>query len=334
MSSLPTTAPKRRRRWIPIALTAGVAFLLGLEVAARIAAHALGKERGITYDAELGWRPIANIEKRGQYWGNLRSARTNSLGWRDKEHTLEKPAGTRRILCIGDSYLFGPGVDDGERVNEDLEHELANTEAWNLAVTGYGPDQHLRALETLGKSYAPDEVVWFSPIANDLDDLRCDWRLSWPKPWYELSGDTQEELVLHRPDPNWRVRLRNASYLGEIALGFVQGAAHEQSYAPAWVDADPLKLYGAVSSRLDAVSRELGAHLLVVLIPSGGNMGAPTGDDARVVQELERRKIDHLWLADALAAAEKRGETVFLGDGHWNAAGHACVAHAVAERLR
>ncbi len=313
------------------ALIALVLLLAGLEVAARIAARVLDRERGLTYDAELGWRPVANVEKRGQYWGNARVARTNSLGWRDAERTLAKAPGTRRILCLGDSYLFGPGVDDGERVNEDLEREIPHSEAWNLAVTGYGPDQHLRILELFGASYAPDAVVWFSPIANDLDDLRCDVRLSWPKPWYELENGA---LKLHEPDPSWRVRVRNASYLAELGLGFLQGGEHQQSYAPPWRARESLELYVAVTKRMEAVANELGARFLVVLIPSDGSASTPSASDAPVVASLRTAGIEPLWIGEALTAAKAAGEQLFLGDGHWNPAGHACVARAVAAALR
>src|SRR5206468_11245879 len=45
----------------------------------------------------------------GQLW-TRRFVRLNHLGFRDREHDLVRPAGTRRLAIIGDSFAFGLGV--------------------------------------------------------------------------------------------------------------------------------------------------------------------------------------------------------------------------------
>ena len=48
---------------------------------------------------------------------------TNDLGFRT--HPTEKPPGTRRLLVVGDSWTFGPGVDESETFTRRLEGLLA-----------------------------------------------------------------------------------------------------------------------------------------------------------------------------------------------------------------
>lgn len=313
----------RARRRIALIAIAAALLVLGLEGAARLYAHATKKERGLALDAKLGWRPLPNVEKRGALWGEHLPARTNALGWRDVERTIAKPAGVRRALLLGDSYVFGVGVDDGLRVSEALEREVPGLEAWNLGVTAYGPDQELLLLESVATEYAPDIVVWFACLSNDVDDVRHERRYGYAKPWFRLDG---ARLVEHAPDPSLLERLRDASYVAEFACAPLDGRRLAHRCAPPWEGRDGLPLFGAVAARIASCSREHGASLLCVVVPSQA-----AGADARAVSELRARAIEPLELADAFRAS---GESLHLADGHWNAAGHALAARTVAGELR
>jgi hypothetical protein len=307
-----------------------VAIVALLEGGARLAAHWTERERGLRLDLELGWRPIPNVAKRGAYWGHARVARTNALGWRDVPREIAKTPGKTRALVIGDSFVFGTGVDDGERASDLLEKKFPGLEAWNLGVTAYGPDQELRVLELFGQSYAPDVVVWFTCLSNDVEDLRHDVRHHWPKPWYELSG---EELVLHRPEPGFLVQLRNASYLVELALSPLRDDALAHRLAAPWRDRDAYDLYSVIAAHLAAEASALGAPFLAVVIPSGCRYDDPACTDSRAVEALRLAGLDPVLLAPAFEAATASGAALFLPDGHWNAAGHALAADIVGTAL-
>ncbi|MEK6710096.1 MAG: hypothetical protein AABZ64_05915, partial [Nitrospinota bacterium] len=85
----------------------------------------------------------ANEEK-----GEFRvSYRINSLGLRDREFRPEPPAGTVRLLVLGDSFAEGFGVELGDAFVKVLERRLndsppragARYETVNLGVAGFSP---------------------------------------------------------------------------------------------------------------------------------------------------------------------------------------------------
>lgn len=314
----------RARRRIALIAAASALLVLALEATARIWAGATGRERGLALDPLLGWRPLPDVEKRGALWGEHLPARTNSLGWRDEERVLDRRPGARRALLLGDSFVFGVGVDDGLRVSEALERDVPGLEAWNLGVTAYGPDQELLLLESVAADYAPDVVVWFACLSNDVEDVRHERRYGHAKPWFTLDG---ERLVVHEPRHTLLDRLRDASYLAEFALAPLDARRLAHRVAPPWRDRDGFELFGRIASRLRDATLARGARFLCVLIPS-----ADAAADARAVTEIRDRGLDPLELAPGFAA--ETGHALHLSDGHWNAAGHALAAELVARELR
>jgi lysophospholipase L1-like esterase len=86
----------------------------------------------------------------------------NPLGFRGPAF-IQKPEGTFRVVCLGDSFTFGEGVR-----NEDTYPEVAarllrkqgrQTDACNLGVGGYNTTQSLGVLERFGFDLEPDVVV-------------------------------------------------------------------------------------------------------------------------------------------------------------------------------
>ena len=100
--------------------------------------------------------------------------RTNSKGIRsDVEIPYEKPAGKKRIVALGDSFLMGYGAHPEEMLLNVMIERLAaagqDVELVNLAVSGFGNAEELVALQAEGMKYEPDVVLigWHD---TDLDD--------------------------------------------------------------------------------------------------------------------------------------------------------------------
>ncbi len=98
----------------------------------------------------------------------------NAEGFRDRDYPKAKAPGVRRIVGIGDSYMFGWGVATGKDYLSVLEERVAKerpAERWevlNMAVPGYNTAMEVETLVARGLAYAPDVVIvgfcW-----NDID---------------------------------------------------------------------------------------------------------------------------------------------------------------------
>ena len=123
------------------------------------------------YDSEFGWRNIPG-------WRATTYDRPlviNSKGLRDREYAYEKPAQTRRILVLGDSYAWGYGVKGEETFAKVLEEQLArrdpdNWEVLNAGVSGWGTDQEYLYLMREGFKFSPDIVVVALFLLNDPEN--------------------------------------------------------------------------------------------------------------------------------------------------------------------
>lgn len=105
--------------------------------------------------------------------------KTNSLGFRSHEWSLEKASGTFRIALIGDSHAFGFGVPSKSIMptvlTELLEERYgAPTEILNFGVNGYNTFQQLAALRELALDYAPDMVILLPANNDHKPPLRAD----------------------------------------------------------------------------------------------------------------------------------------------------------------
>jgi lysophospholipase L1-like esterase len=87
----------------------------------------------------------------------------NALGFRGREVDLEKPAGSRRIVVLGDSLAFGLGVEQDEPFPAQLGALFARAgsavEVLNLGVPGYDVLNEVGLLAEQGRRLEPDIVV-------------------------------------------------------------------------------------------------------------------------------------------------------------------------------
>lgn len=103
--------------------------------------------------------------------------RTNALGLRGPEILVPKPPDHYRILMIGDSVVYGWGVDDEHTFVRRFEVELnARADGWTYEVLNaghlvYDTVQELALLRELGPAVQPDLVVLVY-VVNDVEPTR------------------------------------------------------------------------------------------------------------------------------------------------------------------
>jgi len=159
---------------------------------------------------------------------------TNSRGFRDYEHSVEKPENSYRIIILGDSYTFGWGVELGETVPKQLEHMLNENssgtryEVLNFGFPGIGLTEELYLLRRYGlgtqqgrpnlpginfsfplfrpesTNYSPDLVVFLFVRGDTLEDepfrtLR-ETRISWLMKERNLSYSKAKMVVFGEDD--------------------------------------------------------------------------------------------------------------------------------------
>jgi len=106
--------------------------------------------------------------------------RVNRYRARGPDFPLEKPAGERRLLCLGDSFAFGLWCDEGRTLVGHLARMATEAEAargaatrWrgiSLGVPGYHSGQQLRAFEQDGLRLDPDVVVLYYNTNDIMQD--------------------------------------------------------------------------------------------------------------------------------------------------------------------
>ena len=102
---------------------------------------------------------------------------SNENGFRINNLKTEQKGEIFRLLVIGDSYVFGFGVDQDDAFPQQLECLLNNRkkkkdmyfEVLNAGIDGYNVMNQLHALKYTTSTYSPGLIIWLL-TTNDWDD--------------------------------------------------------------------------------------------------------------------------------------------------------------------
>ena len=199
-------------------LCVGMLLVLCLvaEVTLRFLYHPENLGTVIRFDRNLGWnlKPNSYLRSVDNELGLDYRIRVNSLEMREREFSSVKKHGTKRILVIGDSIVFGTGVNADLRFSSFIDRALGDeTEVLNAGVCGWGTDQELIYYESVGRHLGPDIVVLTVTMANDVINNMLDHLFlgTAPKPRFMLEGDSLSlaEIQLIPPGAPVHHRIRN-----------------------------------------------------------------------------------------------------------------------------
>ncbi len=121
-------------------------------------------------------------------------AKTNTYGFRDRELSGRLPEGLR-IMQVGDSFVFGSGVEQADTINRRLEEELLRLDAgrryrvYNISQPGWNLEQEVSAIIEMGRILKPDLVLLSHLPGNDI----------WPKDpmfrWKKINPELRDWLL-------------------------------------------------------------------------------------------------------------------------------------------
>jgi lysophospholipase L1-like esterase len=114
--------------------------------------------------------------------------RTNVLGFRGRLISESKPAGHRRLLVLGDSFVAGVGVTDESVFTERLANAWAGQriDVVNVGRAGTSTIRELTLYREIGRRFDPDVVLLVYYLGNDLAEV--------------VEEETDSELLDWRPD--------------------------------------------------------------------------------------------------------------------------------------
>jgi hypothetical protein len=270
-------------------------------------------------------------------WDKGHRVRTNSLGFRDREHDFEPAAGVLRIVVLGDSVAAGETVAARDAFPARLERWLRGrgvpVEVVNLAIPMTGTYQHARILGYWGQRFRPQLIVYLAHL-NDLcdnpeflDGRQAQWleRMLSPQGWplrerwlrYSFFYDWLKTRKLHR---RLLEQTENPAKLRE--------ARCQRQYPLAWEYMEEALAEVRVAAR--------GVPLVYAILPFLGYL-----DGVYPFHEIHRRlgvlaSANGFHVVDLLPVLRGRNGKelwVYPSNSHPGAAGHALIADAVGRAL-
>jgi len=299
----------------------------------------VGEWEGLTYHWDayhpvLGWTNVPGY----------RSDRSvpfrvtiNEQGLRSvREFAPAPPAGTSRVILLGDSCAFGEEVNDGQTVAAHLGRRLANTEILNFGVHGYGLGQMVLRLEEEGFAMAPDHVVVLLLVPGDLDrDVRAEF--THPKPVFGV--DDAGALTIENvpvPEASRQSWLLRTSYVAAWLFGRPRITKEVERVS------DVLKVSHALLARLARACDERGVALTVAPIVTAGPLMLmkEDGGETRKLLDLirsslkSREELDVLDLIPFLGALhDEHGGRLVAPKLHWTGPANCAIAERIAGHL-
>lgn len=341
--------------FLVVLLGFGIALLLSEGVARILFPHWAPRTGALTtfwrHDPALGWSHIPGSKGSFNSFGFESIVTINSKGFRDAERSYQRDPSKYRIVVLGDSMVWGWGVQQEDMFTALLEKQHQDLEVINLGVSGYGTDQELILLRQEAVRYNPDLIV-VVVMDNDFDtNVRKALFLGYNKPAFELSDDGALHLT-NTPVPEqslwihiavWPVR--HSYILNQAARAYEQFMlllASGRTVPPSQQspqesipvrDRPPFPqsfketLTAALLFEIQREAQRNGAELLLVLTDRLGKQGR------EIEQYFQSHGVRVLNL-DPFFPRDQTEELHVPDRVHWTAQGHQKVADSLLTYLR
>jgi hypothetical protein len=320
--------------------------------AAEVCLRALAPQFRVTrdgmheHDPQRGYRLRPDHE--GDYlWGHgLRyHVAVNGFGHRDGAPDRRADC---RLLALGDSHTFGPGVDQAETYPARLEALLRERtgrafEVVNAGVQAYGWLEEKEAARESLESGVRYDFVLLQTSWNDVNDNA----MGVPKFLIDRSGNLITYANRHRPGgygawgmktsaigPIETAALRH-SHVATLLIGGWRSAWHRWRRADVERDIERYKWQASrrVLGELLALLRDRRVGLLAIVHPGAEvrQFDMRRAETERLVSLLREHDVPISNLREALAALDDASEMFVPGDEHFNARGYEWMSRELVE---
>ena len=313
----------------------GLVRLLG--VAPDVGLVRIGRYQ-LARDPKIGFEPIPALFT-SELTNDLvdYTGKANRLGFRDRDHAVEKPSGVFRIVVLGDSVGLGLNVARREDIfpallETRLREEGWNAEVINLSVTGYNTQQEVATLAAKGLQYEPDLVL----VAYTLSDRE------------RLDGNIMETLLSAARIGPARIERRANPYLIHSALyrfiyyrvfarsktGPTEADSKASAQALAAISGDTVAPSFAA---LRDLSHKHRFRVLVAIFPYFVNLTKGyeyQAEHASAARDARRNGFEVLDLLGPMRNCRKTmRKRIQVDSFHPNEVGHRCAAEAMARAI-
>lgn len=311
---------------------------------------AVPEEVWIEYHPVLGWYSQKNKTSSLETSNFPRiSIHTNSSGFRGmREYNSPKPAGVIRMAALGDSFVFGFGVEDDQAFPAILESQTPGREVMNIGIPGYGIDQIYLSYREIAKAYHPD-IVLIGIFPEDF------WRATRSfadtghvKPYFSLMPNGK--LKLHNVPVPSRFSLNKDQFPSLRELTTLQKLLHESvlyrlAKRSLMKLSKNLRLIDPDSTEEWLIGREILHHLIadirrdgsvpvLILMPpqDWATSARKTSLEKSILRfaGIEKVKMINLKPVFLDAVAKDGLETYYIkNDWHWTPKGHQLAARTI-----
>lgn len=264
----------------------------------------------------------------------------NSLGFRGAELPTEKGA-ELRVLCLGDSLVYGQGVADDQTIPAHMERIAAAKSpfqpfrAVNAGVRAYATHQELALLEELGPRVAPDVVAlfWYHNDFEERDVPATIAKLEKSGPiTFDVSGPL-EGWVLVR----WQLEQIVRRSAVAMELFDVVRARTAEPMPKEFFEAGFARLDGYLERYL-AYAKQHGVRALFVRVPDAQSIRRATPFDVLDQRAMALARAKGLEVVDALPELQREfadapALPVIPYDGHYEGPANEAIARAVVAAL-
>ncbi len=257
---------------------------------------------------------------------------TNSNGFRGPEPRYPS---ARPILCLGDSFTMGYGVNDGEEfpalIHKALsQRSLKDLPVINAGIGDSGNGRWVKFLQTEAWKYTPHLVV-IQIHANDFhDNIR--------ERLFDLSAaDKLIELPVPAPGTD-RIIQSLLEHVPGLAYSYLIGLGRQLSWPSDWKSRAHATKSSSVVSDRTLIGQQLLSRLLEEVLRLCEDQQLPILAVLADIPDDHLVKMQRFFSSRdvptvAIPTKQSRPDLYYKVDGHWNASGHRFTAARIVETI-